>query len=153
MSLSQVEADALLAMPKGLREHDFLELSQTAPMDSDWTLLSHDRREEFILTIERGKRKAIRLKYQTRARKVIVLARLDINGRPHRNPEGQSYRPGEWLRENHLHLYREGFEDRVAFRLGEVPGFPFSFATDLDGLVRFLTFCHVQPVPTIQATL
>jgi hypothetical protein len=150
MSLTQAEADLLLKLPKRAHPGTVLELTTSMPMDEDWELMSHDRREEFILTIERGKRKSIRLKFQTRARKVIVLARLDLNGAPHRNPTGQPYRPGELLTSAHLHLYVEGFDDRVAFLLNEVPGFVFSFGNDLGALIQFLTFSAVDPIPTIQ---
>jgi uncharacterized protein len=82
MALTQAEADALLQMPKEFVDSDPMEFSQTQPMNYDRLLQSVDRREQFLLTVERGQRKRIRLKYQTRARKVIVLARLDLNG-PH----------------------------------------------------------------------
>jgi len=153
MSLTQAEADFLLKLPKQARPSDVLELSTASTMDRDWELLSHDRREEFILTIERGRKKTARLKYQTRARKVIVLARLDLNGRPHRNPDGQPYRPGEWLSNSHLHLYKEGFEDRVAYHLNEVPNFSFTFSDDMGALEQFLNLCAVDPIPPIQTSI
>ena len=77
-AISQAEADALLALPKIFKGDEPLEFSMTTPMDYERVLLSNDRREEFILTIERGNRKRARLKYQTRARKIVVLARLDL---------------------------------------------------------------------------
>ncbi len=154
MSLTQSEADLLLRMPKRTRPGTTLELSTSMPMDQDWELLSHDRREEFVLTIERGRRKTIRLKFQTRAREVIVLARLDLNGSPHRNPAGQPYRPGELLTSSHLHLYREGYDDRVAYLLNELPdGFVFSFADDLTALTQFLALSAVDPIPPIQTRI
>jgi hypothetical protein len=153
MNLTQAEADALLAMPKALPSDDVLELTQTTTMDRDWTLFSHDRRELFFLTIERGQRRLLRVKYQTRAREVVVLARLDLNGRPHRNPIGQPYRPGELLPESHLHLYREGFDARVAFRLDEIPSSPLTSSTDFQSLEWFLRFCAVDPLPKIQLGL
>ena len=86
MALTQPEADSLLQMPKEFVDAGLLEFSQNEPMNCDRLLQSLDRREQFLLTVERGQRKRIRLKYQTRARKVITLARLDINGPAHRNP-------------------------------------------------------------------
>jgi hypothetical protein len=148
--LTQIEADLLLKLPKHAYPGAILELTSSIPMDQDWNLSSHDRKEEFILTIERGRRKAIRVKFQTRARKVIVLARLDLNGSPHRNPATQTYRPGELLVDSHLHLYREGFDDRVAYLLHEVPGFAFSFSDDESALAQFLAFSGVDPIPSIQ---
>ena len=150
MSLTQAEADLLLKLPKHTHPGVVLQLTTSMPMDQDWDLISHDRREEFILTIERGRRKTIRLKFQTRARSVIVLARLDINGSPHRNPSAQPYRPGELLTHSHLHLYREGFDDRVAYLLNEVPAFAVSFADDESALAQFLQFSAVDPIPAIQ---
>lgn len=44
-----------------------LEFHLMTPMDYDLVLRSTNRREEFLLTIERGQRNRIRLKYQTRA--------------------------------------------------------------------------------------
>lgn len=151
MSLSQGEADRLLSAAKVFVDQSTIEVTQTQPMDEDRELISVDHREAFILTIERGRRKRVRLKYQTRARKIIVLARLDTDGAPHRNPDDSPHRPGEWMRGTHLHLYREGFEDRVAFELNEVEGRPFQ----LDGdpvifLQDFLRFCGVQSWPPIQ---
>lgn len=80
MPLTQTEADELLQMPKVFVDQELIEFSLNEPMDYDRILRSTDRREEFLLTIERGLRKRIRLKYQTRARRVIVLARLELNG-------------------------------------------------------------------------
>ncbi len=84
---------------------------------------------------------------------MIVLARIDINGPPHRNPEGQPYKPGQWLKGVHLHLYKEGFDDRIGFDVADVEGFNTNVATDQDMLVSFLEFCAVQPIPRIQARL
>ena len=72
MALTQVEADSLLQMPKEFVDPEPLEFTQCEPMNYDRLLHSMDRREQFILTIERGQRNRIRLKYQTRARKIIV---------------------------------------------------------------------------------
>ena len=65
MPLTQGEADDLLQIPKVFVDHDPLEFTLTQPMDYDRILRSTDRREEFLLTIERGRRRRIRLKYQT----------------------------------------------------------------------------------------
>ena len=79
-----------------------------------------------------------------------MLARLDLEGTPHRNPTGQPYRPGELLISSHLHLYAEGFDDRIAYLLSEVPGFAFSFSDEVTALTQFLAFSGVDPVPAIQ---
>ena len=151
MSLSQEEADNLLGMPKQFVEDDPLEFTETMPMNYERLLLSADRREQFILTVERGNRKRIRLKFQTRARKVIVLARLDLNGPDHRNPPESPYRPNERLSCPHIHVFREGFDDRIAFMLSDVHGLAIEDANDgVRCLEDFLNFCRVEKLPKIQ---
>ena len=154
MPLTQAEADGLLEMPKVFVDPAPLEFSLNQSMDYDRVLHSTDRREEFLLTIERGRRKRIRLKYQTRARRVIILARLDLNGAPHRNPPEAPYRPGEWLGETHLHLYREGFDDRIAYTLADVPGWPDRNVVEgIPALEHFMRYCRIMQWPPIQTSL
>lgn len=154
MSLTQEEADSLLSLPKFFIEESPLEFSLTEPMDYERVLRSTDRREEFLLTVERGIRNRLRLKYQTRARKIIILARLDFNGRRHRNPPESSYKPGQWLGGTHLHLFREGFDDRIAFDLDAVPAWVNGNLSDgIDALERFLRFCAVTSWPEIQTSI
>ena len=71
-------------------------------------LKSLDGHEAF-LNINRGRVLRPDL-YQTRARSVIVLARLDF-GVEHRNPDGAI------VGSPHLNLYREGFADKWAYEL------------------------------------
>jgi len=151
MPLTQAEAEQLLTMPKALIDASPIELTLTLTLDQYRDLISVYRREAFILTIERGRRKRTRLKYQTRARKIVILARLDLDGAPHRNPDDAPYRPGEWLEGTHLHLYREGFEDRVAFEPADVQDRPFQNTQDaVKSLEDFLRFCGVVSWPPIQ---
>jgi hypothetical protein len=154
MPFTQVEADSLLNMSKEFVDADPLEFAQTQPMNYDRMLQSLDRREQFFLTVERGRRKRIRLKYQTRARKVIVLARLELNGPAHKNPPESPYRPNERLNGTHMHLYRENFDDRIAYLINDVPGL--SVRDSGNGVMcleDFLRFCGVNKWPNIQLTI
>ncbi|MGH9428192.1 MAG: DUF6978 family protein [Terriglobia bacterium] len=154
MSLSQAEADRLLQLPKIFLDPAPIEFTLTEPMDNERFLRSTDRREEFILTMERGNRNRLRLKYQTRARKVIILARLELNGARHKNPAESPYKPGQWLSGTHLHLYREGFEDRIAFQLQDATGWTGGVVTDgIPALEQFMRFCGVATWPSIQTAL
>jgi hypothetical protein len=151
MALTQIEADALLQMPKEFVDTDPLEFTQTQPMRYERPLVSVDRREQFILDLERGNRNRARLKYQTRARKIIILARFDINGPAHRNPPNSPHRPGERLDCPHFHRYLEGFDDRVAYHPVDVPGLVIhDQANGLLCLEDFLRYCQVQNWPNIQ---
>ncbi len=154
MSLTQAEADRLLHLPKAFIDQAPIEFALVEPMDNERVLRSIDRREEFLLTIERGNRNRLRLKYQTRTRNVIILARLELNGRRHRNPQGSPYKPGQWLSGTHIHLYREGFEDRIAYELQDAPDWVAGNTTDgIPVLEHFLRYCAVSQWPSIQTSL
>ncbi len=107
-----------------------------------------------MFDFERGRRSRARLKYQTRARRVIILARLDLDGPAHRNPPNSPYRPGQRLMCPHFHLYREGFEDRIAYEVAEVEALGLRDTTDgVLCLEDFLRYCAVHGAPNIQFTL
>ncbi len=152
MSLIQLEADLLLQMPKVFEQRiNQIDFPRVQALSAEYTLEGVGTRERFLLDLERGDRKRARLKFQTRARKIYILARIDIEGRPHRNPVDAPYRPNERFTGTHMHLYREGFADRVAFLPAEIPNFDGpSDGSDVSWLVAFLRFCNVQSIPQIQ---
>ena len=154
MALTQAEADALLQMPKEFVDAAPLEFPNSQPLRYERELRSVDKREEFLFDFERGNRNRARLKYQTRGRRVIVLARLDLNGPAHRNPPNSPYRPNERLSCPHFHRYIEGFEDRVAYELPDVTGLVVRDLTNgVFCLEDFLQYCVVQGMPNIQLTV
>ncbi len=107
IGLTQVEADELIAMEK--RPAD--EKDQLFPIPGERLtipLSSLDRRESFFLDVSRAQIKLTKATYQNRARAVIVLMRLDLDGAPHRNPDGEE------VPCPHLHVYREGYGDKWA---------------------------------------
>jgi len=141
--LTQAEANALLAMEKHRRD------------DTKWgyagsgklviPLVSVDARESFFLDLWRSKFNLRRGKYQNRARRSQVLARLDFGGQPHRNPDGKE------VRAPHLHLYIEGFADSWAC---PVPSKHFSDIGDLQlTLEEFMRYCNITEPPNIQRGL
>ena len=139
--LSQAEANALLAMEKHRaddveRNYPDLGGSLSAP------LVSTDGRESFFLDLRRSHIAVIKKgTYQHRARRAVILARLDFGGQPHRNPDGTD------IGSPHLHLYRKGYGDKWAF---PVPDDPFA---DLDDLWKtlgdFMKFCNILKPPRI----
>lgn len=156
MALAHAEAQRLLQLQKSFQPSvSRIDFPLTLPFDHEFELCgAGSAPERFLLDLERGMRKRARLKYQTRAHKVYILARLDLHGPPHRNPPNAPHRAGERFTGHHLHIYHEGFSDRVAYQPNEVPGFvqP-SNGDDVSWLVAFLDFCHVKPVPPIQLSL
>src|ERR1700737_4092718 len=61
-----------------------------------------------MLDVTRAQIKLTKATYQNRARAAIVLMRLDLDGSPHRNPDGEE------IPCPHLHIYREGYGDKWA---------------------------------------
>lgn len=140
--LTQGEADALLALPKHFAGPPTILLAPGAEDRYDMTGGAREE-EAFLLDVWRGRRRAAKLKFQTRARNVVILARLDLNGAPHTNPDGQR------LDQSHLHLFREGWEDRWAYPLDPaVFRDPGDLAISFEDLCRF---CAVENPPLVQA--
>src|SRR3954464_15986370 len=105
--LTQAEADQLMQMTKRFVRPP-ASIVIPAGCDETYELATLDKRELFLLDIWRGTLRLTKLKFQNRVRTVVVLARLDIDGAPHTNPDGQR------LSGTHLHLFREGYDDRWA---------------------------------------
>ncbi len=144
VNLTQDEADTLIAMDKVRVDNQQYYFpspggSVCAP------LTSVDKRENFLLDIGRGRINLAKVKYQNRARQVVVLVRLDIEGSPHRNPDGQEVPPP------HLHVYREGYGDKWAI---PVPVGHFSDIADpFQVMDDFMSYCKVTQPPFIERGL
>lgn len=141
--LTQQEADALLALDKhyfGTERFMFPSLGGSLRLP----LHSVDRREEFSLDITRGRILLEKNTFQTRARKTVILARLDLSGPPHRNPDGEE------IGCPHLHLYREGYGDKWAAPLpAELP----AVGSVLELLDAFMDYCRIIGKPIIEREL
>ena len=142
--LTQAEADLLLAMEKHRLSDEHWEFPQPGEALSI-PLASGDRRETFSLDIHRGRIDLAKGTYQNRVRTVVILARLDFGGRPHRNPDGNE------VASPHLHLFREGFGDKWAFEVPVdlYPNLPDRWLT----LQDFMRYCNIVTPPLIQRGL
>ena len=105
VNLTQAEADALLAMEKRRSDTNKWEYPASGERLAV-PLVSTDGRERFFLDLYRARVNLAKGTYQNRGRQVVVLARLDFEGAPHRNPDGEE------IGSTHLHLYREGYGDK-----------------------------------------
>ncbi len=141
--LTQQESDALLALEKhflGNDRFDFPALGGALRIP----LHSADRREEFSLDITRSRILLEKNTFQARARKAVILARLDLAGSSHRNPDGEE------IDCPHLHLYREGYGDKWAAPLPPV----FTGIVDAVALMdAFMDYCRVVSKPIIERGL
>ena len=110
--LEQQEALRLIALPKiAIDSGPFLFPNPGDALHIN--LVAQDiAREQFILDVNRrGRIRSLRCTYQDRYQVSIILIRLDINGPPHDNPDGTL------VSGNHIHIYREGYDDRFAYEL------------------------------------
>lgn len=143
-SITQAEADRLLKMekfPAINQEHKFPDFGGQLSID----LINQQEKEDFILNYTRGNIKLEKRNHLIRSRKIIVLARLDLDGPPHRNPDGEEIEP------RHLHLYREGYADKWAF---PVPDNVFSNLDDAyQTLEDFMRYCNIIEFPRIERSL
>jgi hypothetical protein len=144
INLTQDEADKLMAMEK------------RAADETEWffpdpggrlaiPLTSLDKRESFMLDVTRAQIKLTKATYQNRARAAIILMRLDLDGPPHRNPDGEE------IPCPHLHIYREGYGDKWAI-LAPVD----RYTNTLDLFFTFEAFmqhCNITEPPKIQKGL
>lgn len=144
INLTQDEADKLMAMDK------------RAADEKDWLfpppgeriaipLTSMDKRENFMLDVTRAQIKLTKATYQNRARAVVTLMRLDLDGPPHRNPDGEE------IPCPHLHIYREGCADKWAIPdpVARYPNTPDLFST----FEAFMQHCNIPEPPRVQKGL
>lgn len=138
--LTQSEADLLIRLAKKL-------LNRTIGFPNpgisiELKLESFDKREEFIVDVNRkGRINLKKCTYQNRYRKDIILLRLDLNGPEHENPNG------DVISCPHLHIYKEGFDDKWAYPINSTE---FPDTTDLARTVLdFLRYCNVQNIEDI----
>jgi hypothetical protein len=141
--LTQQEADALRALKKHCREKAAFVIPSFGG-DLRIPLYSSDNREEFILDISRGSISLGKEKLQTRARTTVILVRVEISGAPHRNPDGEE------VKCPHIHLYREGFDDKWAEPLEK--HFK-NIADPVNVLQEFMDYCNIITKPVIEGAL
>ena len=138
LNVTQAEADALIAMPK-VRANEGVWNFPGPGGSVSVPLFSENKRENFLLDVSRGQINLLKATYQNRARQVVILVRLDVNGSPHYNPDGKR------MSCPHLHLYREGFGDKWAF---PIPDGQFLRIDDRwETLQDFMDYCNIIHPP------
>lgn len=141
--LSNEEATHLLQLPKQPvdpeKKWNFPDLGQKIGIE----MRSEDNSERFMLSATKSGYKIEKVSFHTRARRVVMLARLDLD------PDGRHLNPdGEWILGPHLHLYRMGDGDRFAVT---IPKQLFPDTLDrVDCWYRFLKYCNVTQNPDVR---
>lgn len=139
--LSQHEIDYLLVVLKNLNERQ--PLAFPAASDSQaYNVVSEDGRDRFIIDANRkGHIKVTKCTFQERHQTGNILLRLDIDGPPHTNPDGNE------LPCPHLHIIRENYGTSWAY---PIPTEIFTDTTDLLlSFINFLEYCKVKDTNNI----
>ncbi len=144
LMLDQPTIDRLLALEK-LLEHagniDFPTINTKKLLE----VRSMDGLEGFLVDINRsGQLKVSKCTYQERYNVIEILLRLDIDGPPHENPDGEE------VLCPHLHIYREGFAVKWAY---PIPAEFTNTANLVATLKEFLQFCRIHNIPFVNPPL
>ena len=107
-------------------------------------LFSRALREEFILDISRSSIRLSKNTFQNRVRVAVVLVRLDLDGAPHRNPDGEE------LSGTHFHIYHPNSGDKWAYLLPEIFTEPSNVMLTLD---QFMDYCKIVAKPIVDSGL
>ena len=139
--LTQAEADQFMQMAKHFVRPPATITIPPGP-DDTYELAGPNNRETFLLDVWRGTLRLSKLKYQNRVQTAVILVRLDVDGAPHTNPDG------ERLSGTHLHLFREGFDDKWAYPVDHAK---FSMLSDHGTTLHdFCAFCNIEAPPPVQ---
>ena len=97
---------------------------------------SNDKKYKFIFDIKPGRSKRVKdkLTLQERYGKDVVLVRLDINGPPHTNPDGET------VSGNHIHIIKDGYDDKFAY---DIPTDLVDADDNIQTMINFFQYCKV----------
>jgi hypothetical protein len=99
-------------------------------------------KDKFIIDVNRkGTINIKKCTFQTRYQKSVVLLRIDIEGSPHTNPDGQS------IQCPHLHIFREGYGTSWAFPLSKY--IPTKVDDLIQVLIDYLKYNNINNVPKV----
>ena len=142
MALTQGEYITLLALNKVFEDTSMIVLG---PPPQHWSrnLRAVGSSEQFKLDFHRG-RLEMRYTYNLRRNQTVVLFRYDQGG-IHTNPDGEKF-DGP-----HVHIYREGYDDKFAYPVSQIGVLLTDSISEV--LAKFVTYCNIINVPTIQSTL
>ena len=135
--LSQDEIDELLDILKVIKYEKSTFSFPSYGASEILEAFSKDNKKKFLIDIRPTKsiRRGKKITFQERYIKDIILLRLDLFGPPHTNPDFKK------ISGNHLHIIREGFDDRFAI---EIPENFINIEDKVQTLIDFLEYCKVE---------
>ena len=141
--IDQATADSLINMDKEFVNAKLIAMPMTNEILS-LNVKSKITKDTFLLDINRkGTFKLTRFTYQERYRTNIILLRLDIDTKPHVNPNGEVISP------THIHIYREGYLDKWAYPLEGIYKIDNQNSL-LQSFINFCKLCNIDNIPCIQ---
>jgi len=106
-------------------------------------------KDNFFFNCERSGKIELKFKNQLR-QKDFLLARLDINGPNHTNPDGVT------LSRNHIHIYKEGYGyDRLpwAYEFLDVFGNNIDLENPMSLFDLFCNYCNIELPSMLQGVV
>ena len=147
--LTKEEFEELLRQKKKFKENKIIELGP----DNKWQrdIDSIESKDTFILDFYKSTIELKKFTFNKRFRTAIVLIRYDSQGR-HNNPEGTEH-GGVTYDGPHLHVYREGYDTKIAFPVSEI-NIASHEETDVTSVLeQFLAYCNIEDIPPIQTSM
>ena len=144
MAITQAEFDFLMSEDKSF--DDLASPIQLGPAPIQWTrqINAVATKEVFLLDFYRGSFEISKYTVNKRYRQTVILLRYDNGGR-HTNPDGVLFEGA------HVHLYREGYNDKFAFPVSEI-GVDKSDSMDAV-FTKIMNFCNVKIFPIIEVSM
>lgn len=119
---------------------------QLGPAPLQWVrqINSLTSKEVFLLDFYRGSFELSKYTINKRYRQTVIMLRYDNDGR-HTNPDGVFFEGA------HVHLYREGFNDKFAFPISKMN--VSSTDTIEEIFKKILHFCNIKQMLTIEVSM
>jgi len=117
MALSNNEVQRLIRLDKRFADESEVLIPVSGQYEHCSELLAVRDGDKFLLNVSRAAIRLTRCKTQTRYSRNTVLIRVEIDGPPHENPDGTEVSP------SHVHIYREGYDDKWAYPIEKFPEF------------------------------
>lgn len=144
MAITQTEYDFLMKQDKVFDDTASPVKLGPAPIQWSRKINSTSSKEIFLLDFYRGDFELSKYTINKRYRQTVIMLRYDNGGR-HTNPDGVTFEG------RHVHLYKEGFNDKFAFPVSEIG------VNDTDTMEtvfnKIMHFCNINRLPNIEVTM
>jgi len=144
MTLTQAEYDFIMSQDKFF--DDPVSTIHLGPAPIQWVrqINSAFKTEIYLLDFYRGSFELTKYTINKRYKQTIILLRYDSDGR-HTNPDGEKFEGA------HIHLYKEGYNDKYAFSVSKIG------LVETDGMEvvfnKIMHFCNIKKIPYIEMSM